>query len=529
MPQPILLDGRWVPASKPEGSVHAFDPSTKTAITEREYPVSSWADLDAMLDAGRRASAQMAQLPTERIATFLEDYADAIEAQAAKLVATAHRETALPAEPRLAKVELPRTTLQLRLAAKAARDGGWSRPTIDSAANIRSRHEPLGGPVLVFGPNNFPFAFNGIAGGDFAAALAAGNPVIAKAHPSHPHTSELLARLAADAAAANGLPSGAVQMFFHAAPELGLRLAADPRAAALAFTGSRAAGMALKAAADAAGKPAYLEMSSVNPVFVLRGALRERGAAIAAELQASCALGAGQFCTKPGLAVLAPGEHADAFVEESRRLTAAAAPGVLFTAQAPQAVDAAVRGLRDAGAELLAGGGIAAGAAGYAFQPTLLRASGECFLANPEALQSEAFGQVSLIVVAGSDEELLRIAAAMQGNLTGAIYSDTNGSDDAVYAALEPVLRGKIGRLLNDRMPTGVAVSAAMNHGGPYPATGHPGFTAVGMPASLLRFSALRCYDNVRQHRLPPALRDANPTGSLLRWIDGEWTTRDVG
>lgn len=526
--QPVLVDGRWAQADAPTGSFRALDPSRRRELADRAFPVSGWSDLEAMLAAGGHAAEAMARLPGRRIAAFLDACADAIDARAAALVEAAHRETGLPAEPRLRDVELPRTTQQLRQAARAARDGGWSRPTIDTAANIRSVHGPLGGPVFVLGPNNFPFAFNGIAGGDFAAAVAAGNPVIAKAHPGHPQTSMLLAEAALDAADAAGLPSGAVQMFFHVEAELGLRLAAHPAVAAVAFTGSRRAGMALKAAAERAGKPAYLEMSSVNPVFVLAGALRERGGAIAAELHGSCAMGAGQFCTRPGIAVLAPGEHADAFVAEMRRLTAAAAPGVLLTPHGPQAVADAVARLRDAGAELLAGGGIAGDAEGYAFQPTLLRVAGRRFLDDPAALQAEAFGHVCLLVAAESEEQLPRIAQSIEGNLTGSIYSDTGGADDDACDALQRILRRRVGRLLNDKMPTGVAVSAAMNHGGPFPATGHPGFTAVGFPAAILRFSALHCYDNVRHHRLPPSLQDRNPTGTLLRLIDGEWTTRDA-
>src|SRR5690606_28749544 len=176
-------------------------------------------DIDAMLDAGQRAAAQMAQLPGSRIADFLEAYAAGIEARAEALIEAAHRETGLPVEPRLRKAELPRTTGQLRQGAQAARDGGWARPTIDTTNNLRSMHGPLAGPVLVLGPNNFPFAFNGISGGDFTAAIAAGNPVIARAHPAHPYTSLLLAQAAAEAVQATGLPSGAVQMFFHTSNE----------------------------------------------------------------------------------------------------------------------------------------------------------------------------------------------------------------------------------------------------------------------------------------------------------------------
>lgn len=525
---PILVDGRWQAAAAATGWFHAFEPAQRRELTEHSFPISDWSDLDQLVAAGRRAAKAMAGLSGERIGAFLDAYAATIEARADALVASAQRETGLPAEPRLRSVELPRTTGQLRQAASAARDGSWTRPTLDTAANIRSLHGPLGGPVLVLGPNNFPYAFNGIAGGDFAAAIAAGNPVIAKAHPGHPYTTVLLAQAALEAATATGMPSAAVQLFFHCEEALGLRLVAHPDIAAVAFTGSRAAGLALKAAADQAGTPIYLEMSSLNPVFVLSGALRERGKAIATELHGSCALGAGQFCTRPGLAVLAGGEHAEAFIKHLRELTLATTPGVLLGPRSPDSIARTVSTLREAGAEVLAGGEIARDSEGYAHQPTLLRCSGQRFLDASTALQNEAFGHVCLLVVADDDAQMQAIAEALEGNLTATLYSDTGGADDLACAELAAVLRAKVGRLLNDKMPTGVAVSSAMNHGGPYPATGHPGFTAVGLPASILRFSALHCYDNVRAHRLPPALRDDNPSPTLLRLVDGEWTTRNV-
>jgi NADP-dependent aldehyde dehydrogenase len=528
MLQPLLIDGRWTAATEPSGHFHAFDPSCRQELVERAFPISGWADLDSMLDAARHAAIALREVSASARADFLDAYADGIEAEAEALVTTAHQETGLPRSPRLAEVELPRTTSQLRQAAAAVREGNWQRPTIDSRANIRSLFGPLGGAVLVLGPNNFPFAFNGISGGDFAAAIAAGNPVIAKAHPAHPATSALLARIAGEAVVASGLPGGTVQMFFHTENALGLRLVSDPRLSALAFTGSRAGGMALKAAADAAGKPAYLEMSSVNPVFLLPGALRERGEAIAVELQTSCTLGVGQFCTKPGLVALVSDATTQGFLELLQQRMSSVPPGVLLTPTSPQAIAAVVDRLRAAGAELLCGGHVAEDAAGFAFQPTLLRVDGSRFIADPEALQSEAFGPVCLVVVAESAEALQRIAGCVEGNLTASLYTHSEGDDDALHDCIAPVLRPKVGRLLNDKMPTGVAVSPGMNHGGPFPATGHPGFTAVGMPAAIHRFAALHCYDNVREARLPAALRDRNPDGALLRLVDGAWTIADV-
>ncbi len=524
--QPVLIDGAWRDSEAPAGRFQSVDPSTRAASSEY-YPVSGAGEVERACQAAFTAAAALRSAPPERIASFLDDYAARIESAAGALVDVAARETGLPASPRLLNVELPRAVSQIRQGAAAARDRSWCHATIDTKLNIRSKYGPLGGGVVVFGPNNFPFAFNSVAGGDFVAAMAAGNPVIAKANTGHPGTSRLLAQLAFEAARDAGLPPAAVQLIYRTPPDVGLRLVSHPLIAATGFTGSKEAGLKLKGAADASGKPIYLEMSSTNPVFVLPVALAKRFAAIARELYDSCALGAGQFCTRPGVVVLQQGENAEPFLAEAARLFNAGTPGTLLGPQAPSRIAEGIAELAAHGAVVVAGGREIDGPR-CAFSNTLLRASGDDFLANPHALQTEAFGTVSLVVFARDEGQMVEIAAALEGNLTGCVYSDTEGRDDAAYIRLEAVLRQKVGRLLNDKMPTGVAVTPAMNHGGPFPATGHPGFTAVGIPASLLRFAALHCYDNVRPHRLPPELGDRNPTGGMWRLIDGEWSQRDV-
>jgi len=508
--QPVLIAGQWSYAQA-AGTFKAANPATGQDLPE-EYPVSQWADCDAALTA----AAAMRDLLPAQLAAFLSRYAERIEARREAIVAQAALETALPVKPRLAEVELPRTVNQLRLAAAAALEGSWAMATIDTKLNIRSRLAPIG-PIVVMGPNNFPLAFNAISGGDFAAAIAAGNPVIAKAHPCHPGTTRLLAEEALGALNDAGLPPATVQMIYDVKREDGLRLVSDPRVGAVAFTGSRAAGMALKAAADAAGKPIYLEMSSLNPVVILPGALRERLAKTADELTDSCLAASGQFCTKPGLILLIAAAETEGFISEIARRFAGRKPGPLLSAGVARGLAAGIRTLTEAGAQIL-----------VAEPNTLLRASGEQFLADPRRLQTEAFGNASLIVVARDASEAVRILEALEGNLTGCFYSATDGSDDALYGTLAPMLRRRVGRLLNDKMPTGVAVSAAMNHGGPYPATGHPGFTAVGIPASMRRFAMLECYDNVRPGRLPAALADKNPNGTMWRLIDGNWSQGNV-
>ena len=463
-----------------------------------------------------------------KLRTFWKSFADNIEARADELVEWANRETALPKEPRLGTVELPRTTNQLRQAAAAARDRSWCLATIDSGSNIRSKYGSLGGPVSVFGPNNFPFAFNSCAGGDFAAAIAAGNPVIAKANTSHPGTTRIFAEAAFEAVEAVGLPKAMVQLVYRLKPAEGFKLVSHPLIGATGFTGSKWAGLRLKEAADKAGKPIYLEMSSVNPIFVLPGVLRERSADVAAELFGSCSLGAGQFCTNPGLVVVQAGAESEVFIGQVAELFASNPPGTLLGRNGPRDIAEAIEDLTKAGAEVVTGGEVADGP-GYAFKNTVLRASGDAFINNPDALQTEAFGTVTLIVFAKDVAQMQAVAASMEGNLTGGLYSHSGGEDDDLYNQVEPILRRKVGRLLNDKMPHRRGLwLPSMNHGGPYPATGHPGFTAVGIPASMLRFGALHCYDNVRTHRLPPELLDKNPTGSMWRSIDGTWTQGDI-
>jgi NADP-dependent aldehyde dehydrogenase len=523
--EPVLIDGQWRQARQ-LGSLRPINPATDEQ-RPYEFPISAWEDCDAALAAATAAASELAKLPPTAVADFLETYAERLAANAEAICAEAQLETALPVKPRLADVEMPRTINQLRQAASAAREGTWRLATIDTANNIRSCYAAIG-PVAVFGPNNFPLAFNGISGGDFAAAIAAGNPVIAKAHTSHPRTSQLMAQQAHTAAQQAGLPSGTVQMLYKMPREDGVRLVSDPRLGAAAFTGSRPGGLAMKAAADAVGKPIYLEMSSVNPVFFLPGAVAQRRGELVNELAGSCLLGSGQFCTCPNLFVLFAGEAAESFLADLKSQFDARPAGTLLSDHVLATLAKSVASLREAGAELVTGGEPNKPPA-VSFQNTLLRVSGGQFLKNAQRLQTEAFGNATLGVVVDGLEQAKAVAAQLEGSLTASLYSAADASDDMLYDALAPILRHRAGRLLNDKMPTGVAVSPAMNHGGPFPATGHPGFTAVGIPASLRRFAMLECYDNVRPHRLPPWLRDESPNGTMWRSIDGKWTQGAVG
>lgn len=489
------------------------------------YPVSSWAEIDEALDAGYVAYEELRSVRAGSLASFLERFAERIESVADHLVEMAHQETALPRIPRLTKIELPRTADQLRQAGEAARYRSWKEPILSPSARIASLREPIPGIVCVFGPNNFPFAFNSVAGGDFAAAVATGHPVLAKANPGHPGTTRLLAAQASSAAEEVGLPKATIQMIYKTSHDNGYRLVADSRVAATGYTGSRHAGLGLKQAAEAAGRLIYLEMSSVNPVVVLPGAWLERGESVVEELVGSLLAGSGQFCTSPGLIFTPEGNHLDGLRGAFKELIEAAPPGTLLGEGVASGLVHAFEAWTGLGATTVAQA--SEKGPGCSFPNAMLEVSGEVFLENPSELQQEAFGNLSLLIVTRDGSQLVDCIRQLEGNLTGSIYSATDGVEEDEYWQIAPVLRERVGRLLNNKVPTGVAVVPSMNHGGPFPATGHPGFTSVGIPASLKRFSMLHCFDNVPDHRLPAELRASNPLG-LQRYVDRGWTSEPI-
>jgi NADP-dependent aldehyde dehydrogenase len=522
MSEPILIDGLWAPSSAGQ-TFDAIDP--RTAEPLGTYPVSAWGDVDHALEAGLAAYRIVAERDPGVLADFLNSFADRLDDRAGEICDIASAETALPMSPRLRDVEMPRTTRQLREAATAATARSWTRPTLSPDQRIASMLRPIPGVALVFGPNNFPFAFNGISGGDFAAAVASGHPVIAKANPGHPGTTKLLAEEAHAAATEVGLPGAFIQMIYRTDHEVGARLVSDQRVAATAYTGSRVGGLALKAAADAAGKPIYLEMSSTNPQIVLPGAWRERREELAVDLASSMLMGVGQFCTSPGIVLSMLGDETPAFRDAIASTLDAAGAGTLLDTRVQAGLSHAQETWLAAGARIVTQS-LEVGQ-GCSHPNTLMSVDAVTFIEQSSALQLEAFGNMALLVEIQDVALLQACVDVLDASLTGSIYSASDGSDDAAYDAVVVPFSERVGRLLNDRAPTGVAVVAAMNHGGPYPATGHPGFTAVGIPASIERFGMLQCYDNVRPDRMPPEIQPANPLG-LVRFVDGVFTDEAV-
>jgi NADP-dependent aldehyde dehydrogenase len=506
-----------------------INPATGVQL-DPAYFSASVEDVDQAAVLAERAFFSYSKTAGHERAGFLRKIADALQAISEELVQRAHQETALPL-PRL-QGEVVRTANQLRLFAEVVEEGSWITARIDRAdpgrkplpkPDIRSMLLPLG-PVVVFGASNFPLAFS-VAGGDTASALAAGNPVIVKAHPAHPGTSELVGNVIRECVEACGLHEGVFSLLFDAGIQVGQQLVRHPLVKAVGFTGSLAAGRALMdlAASRPDPIPCYTEMSSVNPVFILPGALPQHEK-IAADLTTSYTLGAGQFCTKPGLVFLPQQPESSALVEELRRRVTDLPTFTMLTAGiAAQYKRGLTQRTESEGARLLAASAATSAVSSAGTTAALLEADAEQILIDP-ALSEEIFGPATLLVQSGSREQMLEAAHSLKGHLTATLIGTEE--DLAAHQDLIAILERKVGRLVFNGYPTGVEVCHAMVHGGPYPATSDGRSTSVGSQA-IFRFARPVCYQNLPQSALPSELKDSNPFG-LLRMINGEMTRDKV-
>ncbi len=509
-----------------EGSAtfRATDPSTGRAL-EPNFHVATEGEIARALELAEESFPGYRSQKPEKIAAFLDAIAAGLESLGEELIARVHAETGLP-EARLTG-ERARTTGQLRMFAALAREGSWLDARIDRGdasrtpapkPDLRRMLVPLG-PVVVYSASNFPLAFS-ICGGDTASALAAGNPVVAKAHRGHPGTSELMARVVQEAARTCGMPVGVFSMV-QGTSAVGMALVRHPLARAAAFTGSLQGGRALfdAAAARPTPIPVFAEMGSLNPFFVLPGALKIRGTEIAQSLAKSVTLGVGQFCTKPGLALGLHGEELDSFISALGAAFTATPAGTMLHAGIAEryrsglAERRAALNLRVAGESASAGTAVASGPA------AVLATDAKTFLEDAK-LHEELFGPSTLVVASDSRERLEEIARNLKGQLTVTIHATPE--DVKEFAGLIDILREKAGRLVFGGVPTGVEVGNAMQHGGPYPASTDSRFTSVGT-AAIYRFVRPVCYQDFPAAWLPPELQDANPRG-IWRVIDGKWT-----
>ncbi|MFW7267966.1 aldehyde dehydrogenase (NADP(+)) [Gluconacetobacter sp. Hr-1-5] len=519
----MTLTGELLVGSRPRAraeTFHAVDATTGEALPTA-FSCATAEDVgEACMLADAAYDTYRTTPPAER-ARFLDTIAEELDALGDTLPERAHRESGLPMARLLG--ERARTTGQLRLFARLLRAGRCFDARIDPAQPERTpmpradlRQIRIGmGPVAVFGASNFPLAFS-VAGGDTASALAAGCPVVARAHPAHPGTSELAGRAIRRAVERCGLPEGVFSLLGGPDHAIGAALVSDGAIAAVGFTGSRAGGLALSAIAAARPVPipVFAEMSSINPVFLLPAALAARADALASAFISSLSMGAGQFCTSPGLVLAIAGESLDRFKAAAARALATVTPQTMLTSSIHAAYEAGVAALAARpGVHLLASGPESGPRACHA---TLFAADAHAFLHDP-VLSHEIFGSCALIVSCPDFDTLHTVARRLEGQLTATLQMDAADTDQA--RALIPVLERKAGRILANGWPTGVEVCPAMVHGGPFPATSDGRTTSVGT-AAIERFLRPVCYQDLPDALLPAALRDGNPL-ALHRMIDG--------
>ncbi len=499
-------------------SILSYNPTTGD-VTETDFSETSPDDVHVICERAALAASVLARFPLAWRAEFLDAVALALESDASDIVALANEETGL-GEPRL-NGELRRTCFQFRFFAGVVRDGGFLEASIDHAGDspmgplpdLRRQLEPVG-VVGVFGASNFPLAFS-VPGGDTASALAAGCSVVVKAHPAHPRTSFATFSAIERAAREVDAPEGTINLVYGLAS--GVALVEDPCVAAVGFTGSYGAGRALfdRANAREVPIPFYGELGSVNPLVVSAAAAQERAATLAEGIVASLTLGAGQFCTKPGLIFVPVGSDGDALVATARTTLEGGGGATMLSGSIRDRFEEGVRSLESvAGVTQLARSQRSSSDAGSF--AALFETDVETLLARMTSLMTEYFGALGVVVRYSSLEELLGALDAIEPALTFTLHVS---DDDPVAPALLAAGRAKAGRVIVNGFPTGVGVSWSMHHGGPHPAATNSLHTSVGASA-IRRWLRPLSYQGVPSAWLPATLRDDNPWGVPQR-VDG--------
>jgi 2,5-dioxopentanoate dehydrogenase len=512
------------------GSVlEAFSPVTGNNLPEK-FLVATREEMEKAVSKAENAFVIYRDIPASQKALFLDTIADEILALGDELIERAMLESGLP-EARL-KAERGRTTGQLKFFGSLLREGSWVEAVIDTGQperkplpmpDIRKMLVPIG-PVAIFGASNFPFAFS-TAGGDTVSALAAGNSVIVKAHESHLGTNELVASAIIAAVGKTGMPDGVFSFLVGRGPITGLQLVKHEGIKAIGFTGSYSAGMSIYKAAINDRKipiPVYAEMSSINPVLLLPSRIEKDGEALASQLAGSITLGAGQFCTNPGLIFMLVDKFSEIFISTLTEKLSMTTPAVMLN----ESICRNYYRIRQATAhqkgvvKLWKGEDLQADFKG---SPMLLQVAANDFISNPE-LQNEIFGPASMIVSCESERELTDAMNSLHGQLTATIFGDP---DELVkYRYCIDVLAGKAGRILFNGVPTGVEVCYAMVHGGPFPATTDARSTSVGADA-IKRFVRPVCFQDCPPLLVPDALKNENPL-KIMRRVNGQYTNKSI-
>ena len=528
-----MLTGKNIVAGRASGEGRAaivgVDPATGTRLDPRFHEATD-AEIETAVSAALVAFQADGHRSGRDRRALLDAIADAIEKVGDALVERVVAETGL-AEGRV-RGERGRTTGQLRKFAALVGEGSWKAVRIDTAQpartplpkpDIRTMSVPLG-PVAVFGASNFPLAFS-VAGGDTASALAAGCPVVCKAHPAHPGTSELVAGAITWALEHHGFHPGNFSLLHGAGGLVGQKLVKAPEIKAVGFTGSLGAGRALFDAAAARPEPipVFAEMGSVNPVFVLAGAQQDRAEAIANGLASSVTLGSGQFCTNPGLVFVQKAENTPDFLRALKRAVAAATDLTMLTRGIQAGYDQGVSVVESTdGVSALAVGG--KGRSATSARARVFVTDAATFRSS-KVLYEEVFGPSTIVVQCQTPAEMAELASRLKGNLTGTVHASEE--DQVAAGGILRTISGRVGRIVYNGFPTGVEVCPAIHHGGPYPATTDSRWTSVGT-AAIDRFVRPLCLQNMPENFLPPEMHDKNPLG-IMRMVNGEYTRDAIG
>ncbi len=498
----------------------------KNELLPEKFPYATGEELQSALALAAKAFGIYRNISPARKAAFLEAIAEEIMALGDVLIDKCVEESSLPAG-RITG-ERGRTCNQLKMFAQLLRDGWWVDARIDTAQpdrqplpkpDIRRMLLPIG-PVAVFGASNFPLAFS-TAGGDMASALAAGCPVIVKAHPAHPATHAMVSAAVVQAAIKTDMPEGVFSSLFLTNDQ-SIQLVQHPIIKAVGFTGSRHVGMLLFNAAVQRPDPipVYAEMSSVNPVILMEGALQKNGEKIAKELAASVTLGVGQFCTNPGLVLVMDGEATHTFLKAFAQQLSETSPGTMLNPNICKAFSQGINRLQNSlGVTKLVSAIKEANGDLHEAQPVAFTVGADDFLANKE-LSHEVFGPVSLIIINKTEAQLQDVLQSLEGQLTATIHATKE--EEQLLTPVIDIVTQKAGRIIYGGYPTGVEVCHSMQHGGPFPSTTDARSTSVGS-AAIYRFVRPVAFQDFSDHLLPDELKNANPL-QILRLVDNKWT-----
>ncbi len=502
--QAILTNGEWHDANFPVSSFKAVSPISGQQTGE-SFPVSSFLDLDKMLQANEAQRSSIEDVSFAQRAEFLKKIADRIEIQADELVAVAHQETGLN-EGWLKESDLSRTTRQLRSAADFCNDRGWRQTIIDKENNVKTIRVGLPGPVVIFGPSNRPFSMNACGGIDFACAIAAGNSIIAKANPNHPATSQMLAKIIHTVVVENGLPECIFQFFFNTTNDLGFRLAAHPMLGALAFTGSLRSGLALKENTDRSGNMGFFNFSGFNLAFLLKEAVKKDKVRLSQLICDSVLTNNGQSCNKPGIFFLLEDKDSSQLIKSVTEGFNSRTAGPLTTDIIARKLDTMVSNFVRLGARKLTRKEFYQPTP-FIYPNTVLHLDAKTYLKSAAQFNVEATGPVVIFVTLENENQLGQATKAIDGCSSAGIFCEHGTADDKPLNLFFSLLARKTSCISFNRFSEDGLASMAISHSGPFPASSNPGMPSQVMPLAIQRFTMTQSFVSCPEHLLPEDLK----------------------